>query len=816
MMRDPGTFGRPVRLRLWAERLIEDVRHTLRTLGRSPAFAAVVVTTLAMAIGMSTAIFSVFNAVMLRPLSYPHPERLVWLATVGPDEQFAYVTGPDFVEWRAQARAFDRLVAYVSGDLTLASSEGATRVREVSVTEDFWDLSAAKPIAGRLPRADEPDGVLLSERLVRRWLPAGRDPVGGSITLDGRATTVVGILPDTFRFEFPAAGFSRVSGPVDVYRPIAVSADRGPQIQLLNVVGRLAPDATPARAAVEIDTMRRRLAATQSHPMEDQRALRVIPLHARVIGAADQALALLLGAVALVLLIACANAANLLLARASARRREIAVRLSLGASRGRILVHLAIESLLLALAGGAAGLLLARLGLTAILRIDAAAIPRLAEATLDARVLGATLVTAMMAAFLFGLAPAAALWNMAPHEALKSSGLATSASAGAVRARRFLVAGEVALALVLLIGSGLLVKSAWRLHAYPAGFEPARVLSATLQFAGPQYAEPPRQIAFVRSLLERLRAQPGVTAVSFSTHGSSLAQALMFEGDQPPAPEDRARNPPLMINATSAALKDVMGFRLLRGRWFADGEAAVVLNESLARREGSGRDPIGRRITLAPGGPPLTIVGIVADVRYTQLDAPAEAELYVPFTHADGLFELTVLSRTRQDPRALASNLRNIVKELDPTQALGPIDTLEQVLADSIAPRRLNLFLLGAFAGTALLLAMIGVYGVTAWAVTQRGREIGIRMALGARRADVVRLVVQQGMRVTLAGIVIGVAGSLALSQVMEGLLYDVRPTDPLTFAVLAAGLASTGLLACSVPALRAARVDPVVTLRHE
>ena len=452
-----------------------------------------------------------------------------------------------------------------------------------------------------------------------------------------------------------------------------------------------------------------------------------------------------------------------------------------------------------------------------ILGIDPQAIPRLAETTIDGRVLVVVLSTSVLTALLFGLAPAPALWTMDPHDALKAGNRVASPGVSSVRARMILVAGEVALALVLLIGAGLMLNSAWRMSAYPAGFEPQRILTARIELTGSQYSQPQRQIAFADALLERLQSVPDVEAASLSTHGSSLTSALMVEGEARPAPEELARKAPIVINATSAALKQVMGFRLVRGRWFTEAEPAVVLNESLMRRDFSGRDPIGRRIRLSESGPLLTIVGIVADLKYSALDAPAAPEVYVPYARVeDGLFDFTALVLSATDPRALAPGIRTLISEIDKTLVPSDVVSLEKGLAESIAPRRLNLVLFGTFAAAALFLALVGIYGVMAYSVTQRRHEIGVRMALGAQRADVVRMVVRQGMRVTVAGIVAGIAGALTLTRLMESLLYEVQPTDLLTFAVVTAALAATGLVACCLPGLNAALVDPVITLRTE
>ena len=380
-----------------------------------------------------------------------------------------------------------------------------------------------------------------------------------------------------------------------------------------------------------------------------------------------------------------------------------------------------------------------------------------------------------------------------------------------------LVAAEVALALVLLTGTGLLLNSAWRMHAYPDGFTPERILTARIELAGEQYAESHRRRAFASSLLERLRREPGVEAASVSTHGDSLSLMLKVEGMAPASPEELARKPPIVINATSPALKEVLGLRMVRGRWFTDSEPAVVINESLVWRDFSGTDPMGLRIRLNDNGPPLTIVGIIQDSKYSSLDAAAEPELFVPYEHQDdALFGFTAVIRTTNDPSPLATRVRSLISEIDGTQVPYDVMTLEQALADSIAPRRLNLVLFATFAAAALFLAAIGIYGVMAYAVSQREHELGVRMALGAQRADVVAMVVREGMSVVLAGTVAGVAGALLLTRFMESLLFEVDPSDPMTLTLVVLVLSAMGLLACLGPALKAAVVNPIEALRRD
>jgi putative ABC transport system permease protein len=658
--------------------------------------------------------------------------------------------------------------------------------------------------------------VLLSDRFSQRWFSSDQQVVGRSVTINGRPVTIVGVLPRDFRFHFPHSPFDIRPKDVDIYRPLFASSARSGPIFMLNVVARLRPGATLERARAEMETVRARIAQAYPNPFEDRRRLRLVPLQEQLIGDARLALVVMLAAAMFVLLIACGNAASLLLARASVRHKEMAIRVAIGAGRGRVLKQLLVETLVLAAAGTAAGLLIARFGVEMILRVNPEAVPRLTEADMDIGVLGVVLSVSVLSAIVFGLAPALALWNVDPNHALKDGARSVSAGVGHVRLRRLLVGAELALALVLLIGAGLMLKSVWRMHAYPPGFEPGQVLSMEIEFPGRADVEVQKKIAFVDALLGAVGAEAGVEAASISTHGYGSI-FLIMEGERPLSPEERAARPAPLFNVTSAPLARVMGLRSVRGRWMNENEPVAVINEALARRDFSGSDPIGQRFRFMPDGPVLTIVGVVADLRYSKLDATPEPEVYVPYARSGvGLCCFVALVRTTGDPLALAPRIRTLVSEIDKTQVPDNVMTLEQALADSIAPRRLNLFLLGAFAIAALVLAVIGIYGVMAYSVTQRIHEIGIRIALGARRAEVIRMIVRQGMSVTLAAIGVGLIGALALSSLMEGLLYGVEPRDPLTFAIAAVALTATAVVACWAPALKAAHADPTSTLRYE
>jgi putative ABC transport system permease protein len=423
----------------------------------------------------------------------------------------------------------------------------------------------------------------------------------------------------------------------------------------------------------------------------------------------------------------------------------------------------------------------------------------------------------VLTALVFGSAPALALSRVNPTGALRAGANRGSRHVTGMGARSVILGAQIALALVLLIGAGLMLKSAWRLTAYPPGFEPAQILTAKIEFTDPAYRDAPaRKFAVIDALLDGLRIQPGVDAASISTHGMALTQRLVVEGAPELSADELARLEPIVVNSTTAALPRVLGLQMTRGRWIADNERAVVLTERLARRDFPGQDPIGRRIRLDEGGPFLTIVGVAADVRYSRLDTLPEPEIYVPYTQLDDTFGAVALIRTTSDPLALAPAVRQLMERIDQTVIPDEVVTLEQRLAETIAPRRWNLLMLGTFAASALALALIGIYGLMAYSVAQRRQEIGVRRALGAQRVDVVRMVVRDGMSIALAGIGAGVVGSAALTRVMSSLLYEVEPSDPQTFVVTTAAFAMVALVVCCVPALEAADVDPAVALRYE
>jgi predicted permease len=807
---------RAVWVPVWIDQLLQDARYALRMLRRSPAFNAVVILTLAIGIGLTTAVFGAVNAVLVRPLKYVHPERVVWVATYDDRRRDEIVLAVDFLGWRDHAESFERLAAFfVAGERVAVNGE-VVQARIAAVSDGFWEISGARPELGRVLGRDE-EGVLLSHAFFERWFHGDPAIVGKPVLLDGRQMTVVGVLPAGFAPQFPPppAFVGLEPGEVDLYRATIARAPRpGGPMQLFNAIGRLKPGVSIDRARGELERIRLGLKEAYGGNYAPPR-LSIVPYAAKLVGQARAPLLLLFGAVVLVLIVACANIANLLLAGGSARQREIAIRTAVGAGRGRMLRQFLVESLLLAAIGAAGGIALARVGIVVMMRLIPYAVPRLVETTIDGRVVAFALLSAVTTALMFGFAPALALWKPNVHEMLKDGARTASAAAGSLRVRKALVAFELALTVVLLIGAGLLARSFWRITANPPGFAPDRLLTMKVQFSGPDYRNAEKRRAYIDEVLRRVNAEPDVESAGISSSADGK-MALLLEGAPPTSPSER---PFALSSCVSAGYASTIGMRLLQGRWPTDAEPspAYVVNEALVRKYFDGKDPIGKRLHLPRVGNDAfgSIVGVVADLRYLNLDETPEPELFADYQHSTP-FGITIVMRMRGDPAAAAAGLRTLLAGIDRSQAIYNVSTLDATLAESVAPRRFNMLLLGTFAASALLLALVGVYAVIAYAVAQRTHEIGVRMALGAERRTVVRMIVQQGMGIALAGLVLGLAAALALTRVMTSLLYEVTPTDPATFAAVIGALAATALAACCGPALKAARVDPLVALRCE
>ncbi len=812
---------RAVWVPIWADQLLQDARYALRLVRRSPGFASLVVATLALGIGLTTAVFSVVNAVLLRPLAYRDGSRLIWIVTY--DDRvpmIEVVSAPDFVAFHDDASTLERVVAFDVSMERVTAKDGVVATRVATVSSDFWDLAGATPALGRLPSTNE-DAIVLSHAFFESAFNGDPTLVGRMVTVNDRQVLIAGVLPRTFRPQLPApAAVSQLPpSEVEAYHATTIQppspTDLG--VRLFYVIARTRPGVTVAQVTSELETLRADV--QRAYPkLPSAPRLRVTPFADVLVGQARRPLLILFGCVLLVLTIACVNIASLQLARASARHKEVAVRAAIGAGRGRVLRQFVVENLLLASAGGIVGLLVARAAVSSMVQLLPYAIPRLTETTIDARVLTFASIASVVTALACGIAPAAAFRRMNVQDALKDGTRMTTAPPRALRARRALVTVELALASVLVVAAMLLVKSLWRITAYPAGFDPEHVLTLKVQMSGPAYRTPERKRAYLDEVLQRTGAVPGVLATGVSSAAVARTRLIRQDG-RPMSILDR---PIVRLNVTSAGYAAAIGMRIVEGRWMTDAEpsAVFVINEALARRYFPGENPIGRRLLL-PNGPdparaiPVPIVGMVADLRIADLESAIEPELFLDYRHGNP-FAMTVSVRTTGDPLHVAPTVRAKLAAIDPTQALFQVKRLDTALIDSIAPRRMTLTLLAVFAGSALLLGVIGIYGVMAYSVAQRTQEIGVRMALGATRQAVLMMIMTQGIRLTAAGVAVGAVSAAGTSRVLTSLLYDIQPTDGASFAVACVGVAATAIAACSLPAIAASLVDPVVALRCE
>lgn len=786
---------------IWLEQLHQDTRYALRALLHDPVFAAIILMTLAFGIGMNTAVFSVINSVLLRPVAYPNPQRLVWLADYDPHLNRDIVGSPDFFAWRESAQSFSGMAAYSPDKEAVQSPSGIAQAEGLVVAGDFWAITSPRPTFGRLFGPDEQNVAVLSWDFFAREFASNPAVVGTSVVIDGHPVAIVGILPTTFRFQFPMWWAPTETNPIDVYLPLP-GANLG-FFRGVSVVAALKKGVRIEQAFAEVELIEQRLLKSPGRlrtPFPTK--FRAEPLQEKLVGGVRRSLILLFGAGAFVLVIAAVNAANLLLARAATRKREIAIRTALGAGSLRVIRQLLVESIIIAILSGAAGVLIAQWALHTLIHLAPNAIPRLTETTIDARVLIFALAISILTAILFGAAPAISLAQSGLHCRLKDG---TRIATG-LRFRRFLVAGELALAIVLLTGAGLMLKSFWRMNARPPGFHPEQVLTLQLRLTDSSNDVRPAQNPDVKQLLERLNVMPGVRAAGTSTW-------LLYSGTHYPKDPPGADPRVIRINASSPGYLQALGMRLVKGRWLTDSDPGniVLVNESMARVAFEG-DPIGQTITITK---PSTVAGVVADLNYTKLDAEPAPEIFVPYREYTILRSAGIVVASA-NPNSLIPAIRRTVAEINPAQAIYDVKTLDQTLAETIAPRRFNLFLLGSFAAVALVLAIAGVYGVIAYSVAERTREIGVRIALGARTGQVVRMVVLDGMTVAATGILLGSIAAWYLVRLLTNLLYAVRADDPLTFAAVAAILGATALAACCGPALKAATIDPAVALRHD
>lgn len=792
-------------------------------LRQKPGFTIAAVLSLALGIGACTAIFSVVDAVLLRALPYPDSERIVQLRELNEKSAPMPVAEPNYMDVRARAgRSFEALAQYSGGgDLaTVTGGSEPARAYTYSVSRDFFRVLGVQPFMGRafLPEETRQGGAavaIVSYGFWQKLLGAKTDLAGTKVNIGNHSFTVVGVMPPNFAFP--------KDGEVWIPREIA-APDASRTAHNWRVIARL-------RSGASLDDARKDVSATARQLKQeygegtDAVDMALVPLRESLVGNVRNVLLVLLSAVGLLLLIACANVANLQLARAAARQKEIAIRLALGASRARLMRQLLTESVLLSLMGGAVALLFALWGIDALVAALPEGVPRASEIGLDASALGFTLLISLLTGILLGLAPAWQGTKPDLTEGLKEGGKPLMGVGRRSGVRSLLVIGEVALSLLLLIGAGLTMKSFYRLREVKPGVDSHNVVTMQINLPPARYAEDYKQANFFGAILERISALPGVVSAGATTNLPFIddnQSDFTIEG----RPEAKTPKDALIASydSVSAAYFRATGIPILKGRAFTEqdmkGAAPVaIISETMAHRFFGGEDPLGRRIRRGDSEdnkPWLTIIGIAGDVRRYGLAERLRPEIYYPFQQQPQAAMALVVRTTAADPLSIAPAVRREVQAVDKDQPVYDIKTMDSLLAKSIASNRLAVWLLGLFAALALLLASIGIYGVIAYSVTQRTREIGIRMALGARPRDVLRLVVGQGMMLTFIGIGLGLVGAFALTRVMASLLFSVSPTDPVTFAAISALLAVVALLACYIPARRATKVDPMVALRHE
>jgi predicted permease len=823
---------------IWLEELLQDLRYAARTLRKNPGFTAIAVLTLALGIGANTSLFSVVNGVLLNPLPYPHSEQLVTLYESKPNFENGSISYPNFRDWQKDNHTFSSMAIARSYAFSLTRMGEPEQVRAQFISSDFFSVLGVNPVIGRTfaPGEDEIGAApiaMINAGLWSRKFGSARNVLGKTLTLDGKDYTIVGVIPANFDLFLRSSRIAEVYVPIGQWNnPFLVRRGAGLGI---HGVGRLRPGVTFEQARADMDQLSRNLAA--AYPDFDHGiSASLIPLRKDMLGDVQPILLVLLGAVGFVLLIACVNVANLLLARSTGRAREFAIRSALGASQGRLVRQLLTESILLALAGGGLGLLLAQWATRAVLEVLPSQLPRAAEIRVDTHVLVFTMGVSLLAGILFGLAPALKTSQPRLDETLKESGRGSSAVRH--RAQGVFVVVEMAMTLVLLIGAGLMIRSIVALWSVDPGFRPHNVLTFGLALPPSMMAATPDAIrAYVRDLDNKFAATPGVQAVSQSWGALPLSNEddQLFWIDGEPKPTNEPDMKWTLDYIVQPDYLKVMGIPLLRGRFFTpdDNEhspAVTVVDEVFARKYFGGEDPLGKRIILYSTGAKTQIVGIVGHVNQWGLDSDAtqalRAELYLPCLQMPDKYIAAVLGGggTNMVVRgesggalpALLDSLRRTNRQMSSEQVLYSVQTMDQIISDSLAARRFSMILLDVFAALALVLSSVGIYGVLSYLVGQRTHEIGVRIALGARRIDVLRMVLSQAAAMAFVGVAIGLLASLALTRLMANMLYGVSPTDPLTFLGVAVVLTLVALAACYIPARRAMRVDPLVALRYE
>ena len=812
------------------ETIIQDVKFGLRMLLKSPSMSIVATIALALGIGANTAIFSVVNAVLLRPLPFPNPDSLVALFET--DTQRARIRGshsyPNFFDIRTQNTSFERVAAYHSADYIMTGRGEPARLQGAVVTADLFPLLGVAPIMGRtfVPDEDKPGGgrvIVLSQQLFQKRFNSDPSIVNQSITLNGGSFTVIGVMPASFEFPIqnePVELWTTIAGDASGKEP--VTNQRG--AHFLRVIGRLKPNVTPEHAQSELTAIAARL--EQQYPdTNTKRGLRLEPALAALVGDVRPALLILLGAVACVLLIACANVANLLLARATGRHKEMAIRAALGASRLRVIRQLLIESVLLSLVGGAVGLLLAVWWSDLLIALGKEDIPRAVHVEIDWRVLGFTFGVSLLTGLIFGLFPAFHSSKTDLVESLKDGGRGTSEGGRRTRMRNVLAVGELAIAVVLLVAAGLLVQSLWRLQNVNSGLKPENLLTFNISVPEKKYNSE-RQGQFFSDLKTRLESSPGVQAASsifpLPLSGDRFSISFQIEGREV-EPKDE---PSADLFMTGVGYFRAMGIPLIKGRDFENRDVhgsapVVIITEEFARQYFPNEDPIGKRIH--PGistyddadSTMREIVGVVGNVRNRGLNTPPTPAYYLPQTQVP-FSEMVMVVKTNGDPHSFVSGVTKEVAALDPDLPLFGVKTMEEYLSASVASPRFNTTLLSIFAAVALVLTIVGLYGVMSYSVAQRTNEIGIRLALGAQPRDVLLMIVKQGSLLIVLGLGFGLLGAYAATRLISSLLFGVTAKDPITFVAAAVVLALVALLACYIPAWRATKVDPLRALRYE
>lgn len=803
----------------------QEVRSALSKLRRKPAFTVFSVLILGLGIGVNTSIFSAVNAVLLRPLPYGNPDQLVMLyaQNLKGDKTKEPVSPADYTDWTQQASSFEQIGASGSVTLNLTGSGEPESLIGYRMSANFFQMLGTPALLGRTFQAGEPEGtfpVVLSYRLWQRRFGGQQNIVGQSITLNGKPYTVIGVMPRDFQYP-------TLDTELWIVLRMTPQVQANRDARLLRVVGRLKPGVTLAQGQTEMNAVAQRLA--QAYPASDTGwDVQVVPLHKEFVGDVSLYMFLLLGAAGLVLLIACINITSLFLVRAAGRQKEIAIRASLGASRTRIIGSLLIEGGLVAFFGGLVGLLLAWRGREALVSffpqtISNLQIPRVASLPLDGRVFGFMLLLCAITTLVFGLLPAVQSSNPDLQSFMKEGVRGSSGGFTSRRLRSVLIVSEVALAFALMIGAGLLIKSFRQLRHINLGFDPEHVLTLRVQLPPYKYKEDHQRIGFYNQTLQRIGSLPGVESVGISNYlpltGWYNTQPIVIEGQTPPP---AGQEPEIDHRVISSSYFSAMKIPLIKGRYFTDADndttsPVIIVNEAMARRYWPGEDPVGRRMKVLGEDKEQdwrTVVGVVGDVKHFGPDTEAKPEMYRPYLQApQPLIGLVV--RTTGEPTAIASAARSAIYSVDGDQPVSHIMPMENLVADSVAPRQVSMILLTVLGGVALLLALLGIYGVLSYSITQRTQEIGIRTALGAQQVDVMKLILGQSLKLILIGVVAGLGVAVVIIRLFSSLLFGVSPTDPLTFVVVTALLFLTALLASYFPARRASQLDPVKALRE-